>query len=96
MNSTAYISGAAGMMAEFGIERRTTVILGMTTYLLGLACGPLLLAPLSELYGRRPVYIVSLALYFVFVIPACVATNFATILVSRFFACVPAPLRARR
>jgi len=76
-------------MEEFGIKQPTTLILGMTTYLVGLGCGPMLLAPLSELYGRRIVYLVSLFVYFLFVIPACVATNFTTILVVRFFACVP-------
>jgi MFS family permease len=74
------------MKAEFGITQDTTIILGMTTYLFGLACGPMLLAPLSELYGRKVIYLISLFLYFMFVIPGCVATNFATILVTRFFA----------
>ncbi|KAI5795283.1 MFS multidrug transporter [Geopyxis carbonaria] len=79
-----------GAIAVFFIQPRTfpvvetTIILGMTTYLCGLAAGPMFLAPLSELYGRRPVYLVSLVLYFIFVIPACVAKNFATILVVRF------------
>ncbi|KAF8537533.1 major facilitator superfamily domain-containing protein [Trichophaea hybrida] len=82
--STSYVSGSAGMVEEFDIKP-TTLILGMTTYLIGLGCGPMLLAPLSELYGRRIVYLVSLCLFFLFVIPACIATNFTTILVVRFF-----------
>lgn len=86
--STSYVSGAPGMRAEFGITSDTTMILGMTTYLLGLASGPMLLAPLSELYGRRIIYLVSLFLYFLFVIPSCVATNFHTILIVRFFGAV--------
>lgn len=73
------------MMKEFSITSRTTVTLGMTTYMLGLATGPLILAPMSELYGRRPVYLVSLSLFFIFILPACLAKNFATILVVRFF-----------
>lgn len=51
------------MMKEFEIKSQTIVILGMTTYLLGLACGPLVLAPLSELYGRRPIYLTSLGMF---------------------------------
>lgn len=74
------------MMATFGIENRIVPILGVTTYLLGLALGPLILAPLSEIYGRRPVYIVSLFLFAVFMVPGAMARNFATILVTRFFA----------
>jgi len=76
------------MKTEFGISSDTTIILGMTTYLFGLACGPMFMAPLSELYGRRIVYLVSLCLYFVFIIPSCVATNFYTILIVRFFGAV--------
>ncbi|POS72548.1 major facilitator superfamily transporter [Diaporthe helianthi] len=37
--------------------------LGLSAYVLGLAFGPMTLAPLSEYYGRRPVYIYS---YFVY------------------------------
>ncbi|KAA8911554.1 major facilitator superfamily domain-containing protein [Sphaerosporella brunnea] len=84
--STSYVSGARGMMKDFGIKSETTIILGMTTYLLGLASGPLLLAPLSELYGRRIIYLISLFLFFMLVLPACVAKNFETILITRFFA----------
>lgn len=83
--STSYISGAPGMMKEFGITSNTTITLGMTTYMLGLAVGPLVLAPMSELFGRRPVYLISLSLFFILVLPACLARNFATILVVRFF-----------
>lgn len=73
------------MMEEFGIGSSTIITLGMTTYMTGLATGPLALAPMSELYGRRPVYLISLCLFLVFLLPACLAKNFATILVVRFF-----------
>lgn len=73
------------MMEEFGIESSTIITLGMTTYMAGLATGPLVLAPMSELYGRRPVYLISLFLFLVFLLPACLAKNFVTILVVRFF-----------
>lgn len=74
------------MMKEFEIRSRTTITFGMTTYMMGLATGPLLLAPMSELYGRRPVYLVSLFLFSVFVFAACLAENFQSILIVRFFA----------
>ena len=73
------------MKREFGIESPTIITLGMTTYMMGLATGPLVLAPMSELYGRRPVYLISLFLFLVFLLPACLAKNFATVLVVRFF-----------
>ena len=74
------------MMEEFNIRSRTVITFGMTTYMMGLATGPLLLAPMSELYGRRPVYLVSLFLFPIFVLAACLAKNFHAILIVRFFA----------
>ncbi|KAF2658354.1 MFS general substrate transporter [Lophiostoma macrostomum CBS 122681] len=37
--------------------------LGLSMYVLGLAFGPMSLAPLSEYYGRRPVYVVSYGIF---------------------------------
>lgn len=82
--STSYTSAIPGMIAEFGIGE-SEGILGVTTYLLGMASGSVVLAPLSEMYGRRPIYLIVMALFVIFVIPCAVAQNMATILVVRFF-----------
>lgn len=71
------------MIDEFGITN-SEGILGMTTYLMGIAVGSVVLAPLSEMYGRRPVYAVALGLFVLFVVPCAVATNIETILITRF------------
>ena len=81
--STSYTSAIPGLIDEWGISRNTG-ILGMTTYLIGMACGSVVLAPLSEMYGRRPVYIIAMALFVIFVLPCALAKNIATILVFRF------------
>lgn len=81
--STSYTSAIPGLIEEFGISDNTG-ILGVTTYLLGMACGSIVLAPLSEMYGRRPVYIIALGLFVIFVLPCALAENIATILVVRF------------
>lgn len=81
--STSYTSAIPGMIAEFGISENEG-ILGVTTYLLGMATGSVILAPLSEMYGRRIVYLIVMFLFVVFVIPCAVAQNIATILVIRF------------
>lgn len=83
--STSYTSAIPGMEKSFGISD-SEGILGVTTYLLGMAVGSVILAPLSEMYGRRPIYVAALGLFIVFVIPCAVAENIATILVARFFA----------
>ena len=88
MYSTSYTSGIPGMMATFGIKSKTLVVLGITTYLAGLALGSLLLAPLSEMYGRRPVYLIAVAMYTVLIIPCALANNLPQILVLRFFGAI--------
>jgi len=54
-------------------------------FVIGLACGPLFLAPLSEFYGRRWIYIGSFIFVFIFIIPCAVAQNIETIIITRFF-----------
>ncbi|KJX97330.1 hypothetical protein TI39_contig506g00001 [Zymoseptoria brevis] len=81
--STSYTAAIPGMLQEFHVSE-SSGILGVTTYLLGMACGSVVLAPLSEMYGRRPIYLIVMALFILFVIPCAVATNMATILVNRF------------
>jgi multidrug resistance protein len=42
------------------------------------------LSPMSEFYGRRPIYLVSWSLYLIWFIPQAVAQNIETLLVIRF------------
>ena len=42
------------------------------------------LSPLSEFYGRRPIYIISFGFFLIWLIPCAVAKNVGTELVSRF------------
>ena len=72
------------MQLEWGISTNTG-ILGVTTYLFGMATGAVVLAPLSEMYGRRPIYLVTLVLFLVFVVACAEAQNIATILTIRYF-----------
>jgi Major Facilitator Superfamily len=83
--STSYTSGMPGMMEEFGISSEPLTTLGVTAYLFGLAVGSLLMAPISEIYGRRPVYVVALLLFSVLVIPCALATSLPEVIVVRFF-----------
>lgn len=85
MYSTSYSAGIPGMMETFGITNKTLLVLGITTYLLGLAIGSVILAPLSEMYGRRPIYLCAMALFTVLVLPCALAQNLESILVTRFF-----------
>lgn len=82
--STSYTTGLTQMMADLNVPSRPIVTLGITTYLLGLAIGSLILAPLSEMFGRRPVYMVSMLLFMLLIIPCGLATSMSEILVVRF------------
>ncbi|KAF2848355.1 MFS general substrate transporter [Plenodomus tracheiphilus IPT5] len=88
MYSTSYTSGIPGMMETFGVKSKTLVILGITTYLCGLALGSLLMAPLSEMYGRRPVYMMAVAAFTILIIPCALSNNLPQILVMRFFGAI--------
>ncbi|EAW19342.1 uncharacterized protein NFIA_093040 [Aspergillus fischeri NRRL 181] len=51
-------SGATGIAEEFHVSSEVTTLC-LSLYVLGFAIGPVLLAPLSEYFGRQPVYVVS-------------------------------------
>ncbi|EAW12445.1 MFS transporter [Aspergillus clavatus NRRL 1] len=65
-------------------QLRETIVVSI--FVLGLAFGPLLVAPLSELYGRWICYTVSNTLYTVFTIACAVSSNMSMLIVFRFFA----------
>ncbi|OJJ42318.1 hypothetical protein ASPZODRAFT_125656 [Penicilliopsis zonata CBS 506.65] len=78
-------SGASEIATEFDVSSEVTT-LALSLYVLGYAVGPVLLAPLSEYFGRQPVYVVSWFLLFLFQLPLALAPNIGTILVCRFIA----------
>lgn len=86
--STSYTATFEPLMKDFNVTDTTLPTLGVTTYLLGLAVGSLVLAPISETYGRKPVYVIALAIFFILVIPCALATNLTMIIVVRFFCAV--------
>ena len=93
--STSYTAAIAAMSEEFGITDPSITTLGVTTYLIGLAVGSLILAPISETYGRKPVYAISMFFFVILVIPCGLAKNITTIIVVRFFgACAGAAMIA--
>lgn len=58
----------------------------MSLYLFGFVGGPFILAPLSEAYGRRVVFLLGTGFYTLFSLGCIFAPNFASLLVLRFFA----------
>ena len=81
-NSAVITPDIAGVSATFHVSEEVS-LLTITMFVIGFGVGPLVFAPLSEMYGRKPVYIVTLAFAVIFVIPCAVAPNIGTLLVCR-------------
>lgn len=82
--STAYSSGIKDMSQELGVTNASLPLLGISLYLVGLALGALIMAPLSETFGRRPMYIGGLTVFLGLIPIAALATNFTMVIVARF------------
>ncbi|EOO01803.1 putative fluconazole resistance protein 1 protein [Phaeoacremonium minimum UCRPA7] len=81
--SSIYTSTYTQMDAEFG-NSRIVATLGLSLFVLGIALGPLW-SPLSEFYGRRPIYLVAFFVFMIWIIPSGVGKNIETVIISRFF-----------
>lgn len=68
---------------DFGLTDAYTPSLPTALFVLGFGLGPLFLAPLSELYGRRIIYLSCFALFTVFNICCAVSPNLAALCVFR-------------
>ncbi|KAI4721934.1 MFS general substrate transporter [Aureobasidium sp. EXF-10727] len=77
-----YSSGVGQLVEEFGVSDEVGTV-GLSMYILGFAIGPMLLAPLSEYFGRNPVYFCSWFILFIFQLPLALAPNIATVIVCR-------------
>lgn len=74
------------IMADFRTTSASFATFSVSIFVLGFASGPLLLAPLSELYGRVVVYNVTNVLFLVFTLLCGVARDEGTFLAFRFLA----------
>ncbi|KAI0042780.1 MFS general substrate transporter, partial [Auriscalpium vulgare] len=68
---------------QFGVSQ-TVVALSVSLMVCGFGVGPLVWSPLSELYGRRPLWIFPFWLYVIFNIPCALAPNIGALLSCRF------------
>lgn len=80
--SSVITADLEGPAATFNVSREVTLVT-ITVFVVGFGVGPLAFAPLSELFGRKPVYIVTMGLAVIFVIPCAVSQNIATLIVCR-------------
>lgn len=85
------------------LKTSADVVVGATTgFVVFLGLGPLILAPLSETFGRRKLYLVCFSIFALLQIPTALSPNVASLIavraISGFFGSmfpVPSSLRAK-
>lgn len=82
--SSAYSAGTRQIAAEFNVGNQVAV-LGTTLFLFGFGLGPLLWAPLSEVYGRRLAVLTPMFVAICFSFGSAAAKDFQTLMITRFF-----------
>ncbi|KAH6652576.1 putative MFS multidrug transporter [Truncatella angustata] len=83
--SSAYTGGLKQIIMEFGISQELSV-LGVSLFVVGFAVGPLLWAPLSEVFGRQILFFVTYAALTAFNAGCAGAQNSWSLIILRFFA----------
>lgn len=81
-NSAVISADLVGVQETFHVSEEVS-LLTITVFVIGFGVGPLVFAPLSELFGRRIIYATTLGLATIFVIPCAVAPNIGTLLACR-------------
>ncbi|PSN74014.1 MFS general substrate transporter [Corynespora cassiicola Philippines] len=82
--SSAYSAGTEVIAREFHVGNQVSV-LGTTLFLFGFGLGPLLWAPLSEVYGRRLAVLAPMFVAMCFSFGSATAKDFQTLMLTRFF-----------
>ncbi|EEQ30030.1 MFS siderochrome iron transporter 1 [Microsporum canis] len=85
MISSAYTGGAIKIAREFRADAEV-ITLGVSLFVLGFAIGPLIWAPMSELFGRQVLFFGTYLALTAFNAGAAGSPNIQTLLVLRFFA----------
>ncbi|MCJ1343178.1 hypothetical protein MMC31_001370 [Peltigera leucophlebia] len=82
--SSMLAPGVQLVMEDFNTSSTTFATFVVSIFVLGFACGPLLLAPLSEIYGRVIIYNITNVLFLAFTILCALSQNPSMLLAFRF------------
>ncbi|KAK0713263.1 major facilitator superfamily domain-containing protein [Lasiosphaeria miniovina] len=83
--SSCYSAGTLQVAEQFGVGTQVAT-LGTSLFLVGFGLGPLLWAPLSEVYGRRVAVMAPMFVAIAFSFGSATAKDFQTLMITRFFA----------
>lgn len=83
--STTWSQAISSISSELHTSK-TLATLGVTLFTFGLGIGPLFFSPISEFYGRRPVYLTAMAMYCLFQLMTVLGESIELMLAGRFMA----------
>lgn len=81
-----FAPGVPDVIREFHTTNQSLATFVVSVYILGFAMGPLVIAPLSEMYGRVPIYNVCNVCFVAFTIGCALATDMNSLIAFRFLA----------
>ncbi|KAK9312868.1 major facilitator superfamily domain-containing protein [Lipomyces starkeyi] len=84
--SSMFAPSISMVMEDFHSTNVDLASFVVSVYLLGYAFGPLIIAPLSELYGRLPLYHTTTILFIVFNVACARSVNLSMLIAFRFLA----------
>ncbi|KAI9170817.1 Efflux pump rdc3 [Paramyrothecium foliicola] len=84
--SSILAPGVPALMEEFQSVNSALASFVVSVYILGFAAGPLLMAPLSEIYGRSIIYHACNFVFIAFAIACAVAPSLQSLIAFRFLA----------
>jgi multidrug resistance protein len=84
--SSFFAPGVPQVLRAFNETSNVMATFVVSVYILGFAIGPLIIAPMSELYGRMPLYNIANALFVVFNIACALSNSMGMLVAFRFFA----------
>ncbi|KAL3475948.1 major facilitator superfamily domain-containing protein [Aspergillus californicus] len=85
VNASMYSSGHEQVREKFNVST-TVSLLPLSAYSLGLAFGPMISSPLSETFGRKFVYLLTLPMVDLFTIGVGASQGIASLIICRFIA----------
>ena len=73
-------------MADFHSTNQQVASFIVSVYVLGYTFGPLAISPLSEIYGRAPLYNICNVIFIIFTVACALSPNLAALIVFRLIA----------
>lgn len=84
LGSSFFAPGVPQVMRDFNTTSPSLATFVVSVYILGFALGPLVVAPMSEMYGRLPVYHVCNVAFLCWTVGAALATSMDMLIGFRF------------